>query len=241
ENPENRISPFIWINEKLPLSLKRIPITWPQSNDLAAYSFAEWESACHLENLSKRKPDVAGNTELSGKVTAASFNSSVTLTPGHFYLSLYEDLNGATEACLSLEKLLDEKCGKDSPSLHQFRETLNNVQRLVVEILNVRQENAYLPQDFHPAEYTAESTEEDAELWTSCPIRSRAEAYWRLQEAADYLLKTEPHSPTPYLVKRAVEWGSMSLHDVFQQIIHSEGELQEINRLLRLSNKEAEK
>ena len=69
-------------------------------------------------------------------------------------------------------------------------------------------------------------------------IRSRAEAYWRLSEAADYLLRTEPHSPTPYLVKRAVAWGSMSLFELFQQIIRNEGEMQEINRLLRLANKD---
>ena len=64
---------------------------------------------------------------------------------------------------------------------------------------------------------------------------SRAEAYQRLAEAADYLLRTEPHSPTPYLVRRAVEWGSMSLSDVLQQIVRNDGEMQEINRLLRLA------
>ncbi|MDQ3744790.1 MAG: hypothetical protein M3444_10440, partial [Acidobacteriota bacterium] len=67
------------------------------------------------------------------------------------------------------------------------------------------------------------------------PIRSRAEAYQRLAEAADYLLRTEPHSPTPYLVRRAVEWGSMSLSELLQQIVRNDGEMQEINRLLRLA------
>ncbi|HET9714536.1 MAG TPA: hypothetical protein VFP64_21785, partial [Pyrinomonadaceae bacterium] len=62
-------------------------------------------------------------------------------------------------------------------------------------------------------------------------------AYRRLSEAADYLLRTEPHSPTPYLVKRAVEWGNMSLPELFQQIVRNEGELNEIDRLLRLTGK----
>ena len=84
----------------------------------------------------------------------------------------------------------------------------------------------------------AEGPETRSEIWSTPPIRSRAEAYWRLTEAAEYLLRTEPHSPTPYLVKRAVEWGSMSLFEVFQQIIRNEGEMREINRLLRLTNKE---
>ena len=84
----------------------------------------------------------------------------------------------------------------------------------------------------------AKGPEPGSEIWGAQPIRSRAEAYWRLSEAAAYLLRTEPHSPTPYLVQRAVEWGSMNLFDLFQQIIRNEGEMQEINRLLRLTNKE---
>ena len=69
-------------------------------------------------------------------------------------------------------------------------------------------------------------------------IRSRAEAYRRPEEAADYLLLTEPHSPVPYLIKRAVAWGGMNLQEVLQQIIRNDGEMQELDRLLRLTNRE---
>lgn len=80
---------------------------------------------------------------------------------------------------------------------------------------------------------------DEIELWSGGPIRSRTDAYRRLSEAADYLLRTEPHSPTPYLVKRAVEWGHMSLLEVFQQIVRNEGEMTEIDKLLRLTGKQA--
>ncbi len=82
-----------------------------------------------------------------------------------------------------------------------------------------------------------EDGEEDLGFWSNGPIRSRTEAYRRLSEAADYLLRTEPHSPTPYLVKRAVEWGSMSLPELLEQIVRNEGEMNEIDRLLRLTGK----
>jgi len=64
------------------------------------------------------------------------------------------------------------------------------------------------------------------------PIRSRAEAYRRLSEAADYLLRTEPHSPTPYLVKRAVSWGGMTLTELLQEIVRDNTDLLEIYALL---------
>ena len=51
------------------------------------------------------------------------------------------------------------------------------------------------------------------------PIQSRAEAYKRLGEAADYLIKAEPHSPVPYLVKRAVAWGNMSFGELQMVVI----------------------
>ncbi len=64
------------------------------------------------------------------------------------------------------------------------------------------------------------------------PICSRSEAYRRLAEAADYLLRTEPHSPTPYLVKRAIGWGNMSLTELLMELVNSENDLAGIYNLL---------
>ena len=36
---------------------------------------------------------------------------------------------------------------------------------------------------------------------------SREEAYRQLLLIAEYLARTEPHSPVPYLIRRGVEWG----------------------------------
>jgi predicted component of type VI protein secretion system len=53
----------------------------------------------------------------------------------------------------------------------------------------------------------------------SGPIRSREDAYRQLSEIADYLAKVEPHSPTPYLVRRAVSWGEMSLAELLKELV----------------------
>jgi type VI secretion system protein ImpA len=75
---------------------------------------------------------------------------------------------------------------------------------------------------------------EQKEYPFSGPIRSRAQAYQMLSEAAEYLMKTEPHSPTPYLVRRAVIWGGLSLGELLQQVLRNPGELGEMYRLLGL-------
>jgi type VI secretion system protein ImpA len=240
DDPEQRVGTFVWINEKLSLELKLIPITTPQTNDLLPYSFADWEMACHFEQLAERNQNAPPASDTSGAVSLMRFQASAMMTSTQSYLKLFDDLNNTAEACLALDNLLEEKFGKESPGLQRFKETLGAIQRLVAEILQARPEEPALSDMEQETRLAAAVGDQQAgtEIWGAHPIRSRAEAYWRLSEAADYLLRTEPHSPTPYLVQRAVEWGSMSLFELFQQIIRNEGEMQEINRLLRLTNKE---
>jgi type VI secretion system ImpA family protein len=241
DDSETRVSPVVWVNEKLSTELKRIPITSPQSNDVATYSFADWENACHMDELAKRNPGAKRAAEASIKVTPASFQASVLLSEKSFYVALFDDLNSTMEACLALGHILDERCENNSPSLHQFKETLGTIQHLTAEILRARTDDSFLMEEYQELPVVTGEHEQEPELWSGGPIRSRAEAYQRLSEAADYLLRTEPHSPTPYLVKRAVAWGSMSLFELYRQIVRNEGEMEEINRLLRLATKEGEK
>lgn len=234
-----RVAPIDWVNEKLSLKLKQLPVTAPQSADVLAYSYADWESACDLDHISKKDPKGAAAAEARGRVSLSKFSTSLMLTDAQHLAVLYEDVSDAADAAGQLERLLDVRCGRQAPSLHGFREALFAVRQMTAEVLQARpdaEEYAAPEEDEMP--YAADPDDDENEggrLWVSAPIRSRAEAYRRLAEAADYLLRTEPHSPTPYLVMRAVEWGGMSLQEVLQQIVRNDGEMQEINRLLRLS------
>src|SRR5437016_9860547 len=55
ENTEFRIAPLEWVNEKLTVKLKQVQITSPTTGDARAYSWMDWESACHLENLGHKE------------------------------------------------------------------------------------------------------------------------------------------------------------------------------------------
>lgn len=239
DNLEYRTAPLDWINEKLAIKLKRVALTAPQSGEAAVYSWADWESACQLENVTRRDPKAMQLAEAKGKVSTTKFQSAVMLTPKSFYIGLDYELTQTTEAIAALEALLDERCGKQAPSLYQFKDTLGSIHQLVFDVLRAREhENGSEPE----AHFNGHEEIEDAEqFFSSGPIRSRSEAYRRLSEAADYLERTEPHSPTPYLVKRAITWGSMSLYEVLNQVIRNDNELQELNRLFRFVNEERSK
>lgn len=236
-DPESRVGTLVWINEKLSMQLKVIPITSPQSSDMVAYSFADWEMACYLEQVADRGPNTPSDTD--DQVSVARFQASAILTTTQSFLILFDDLDSTAEACLALEGLVEKEFGTQSTGLQRFKETLGDIQHLVADILHARPgEVAHSDPELESESSAATGHKSGSEIWNSPPIRSRAEAYWRLSEVAEYLLRTEPHSPTPYLIQRAVDWGSMSLTELFQQIIRNEGEMQEINRLLGLTNKE---
>jgi len=232
---EGRIAPFDWIEQKLTLKLKQIPLTAPHEISGESYSHVDWESACHFENLAMKDPRALQEALAKINPTVATFRAAVAATDRTAYIELVEDLSEAIDACALVEQVLDQNCGKEAPGLRQFKECLGAIQELIFMDLQTRE----LEPEADDAEPTpAMATDEgEIELWTSGPIRSRTDAYRRLSEAADYLLRTEPHSPTPYLVKRAVEWGNMSLPELLQQIVRNEGELNEMDRLLRLTGK----
>lgn len=62
--------------------------------------------------------------------------------------------------------------------------------------------------------------------------RNRAEAYATLAALADYISSVEPHSPTPFLIRRAVNWGRMSLPEVIAEIIREEGDVSRLFNVL---------
>src|SRR4029450_9574619 len=48
---EARIATFDWVDQKLTVKLKQIPLTLTDGSGDDSYSYADWESACHFENL----------------------------------------------------------------------------------------------------------------------------------------------------------------------------------------------
>jgi type VI secretion system protein ImpA len=232
---EGRVAPIEWIEQKLTLKLKQLPLTLPNEITNECYSYVDWESACHFENLAMKDPRALQEALAKINPTVATFRNAIATTDRAFYFNLIDELSRAIEGCAAVEQVLDEKCGKDAPGLRQFKEALCAIQQLVAQDLHALPEEIEMMDGEEMA--PVEAGDEDLGFWSNGPIRSRAEAYRRLSEAADYLLRHEPHSPTPYLVQRAVEWGSMSLPELLQQIVRNEGEMNEIDRLLRLTGK----
>ena len=72
-------------------------------------------------------------------------------------------------------------------------------------------------------------------------IRTRAEAYAQLEEIAAFLHQNDPHSPTPYLIWRAVSWGNLHFDELLPELMQDQGELSAIIKLLQLDPRPTKK
>jgi type VI secretion system ImpA family protein len=238
DDPEARGPVFDWINERLTLALAGIKLTRPEAADALPYSWFEWQEALRTENQARRegggqpkKPDprkAGENAEPA--LTRGRVSASVTLTPRRFYEGVSRDLREAIETAYALQALLDERLGRGGPSLVRFTGTLTAIHdwvKLVLEDKPVPEdepepEAAPAPRAPSPENQEAPvkiEVEGEGPVRRTRTISSRDEAYRMLSEVSEYLIRTEPHSPTPFLLQRAVAWGGMSLSDLLVEFL----------------------
>jgi type VI secretion system protein ImpA len=143
--------------------------------------------------------------------------------------------------------LIDEKAGKLAPGLLQFRNEVLSTAQLLETMVAATRGNAPKPNggpepqaetSLVPAPYALPGPDAGAETALTTDfvgrIRSRAEAYSLLEEIAAFLHQTDPHSPTPYLISRAVSWGDMHFDELLPELVRDNGELSDIIKLLRI-------
>lgn len=235
---EFRLSPLEWVAGRIPETVRWIPITAPGGDESRPCTYADLEGARHLERLARTDPQGAQTAEAQGRISTDRFLVSVSLTPTVFYSVLEADARQSLAALDRLASLLNRLLGNDAPSFQRLGDALFALQHFALRVLEERGEESARPAEgaFPPETYEMDlyppAEEEEGAFYGGGPIRSRAEAYRRLAEAADYLLRTEPHSPTPYLVRRAVAWGGMSLGELLQELVQGESDLRAIYTLL---------
>jgi type VI secretion system protein ImpA len=232
---ESRIAPILWIADRLVLPIKKVAITQPSSEDSVPYGWSAWESGLFLAKQTTADP----KAEQRGLVPQPKFMISVSLTPTAWFVTLAKQVNGAAAALAELDALLVERCGVgDAPSLTPLRAPIAAVQQFVGRILEERRGAGELV----PAQTEVSMTQltvvpPEGEPMAppaavSGAITTRAEAYQQLALAADFLLRTEPHSPVPYLIKRAISWGNMSLSELLAELLSKNTDLPAIQALL---------
>lgn len=239
ENLDPRLSPLLWLDGRLANALKRCTVTRPDDGqDSPDLSWTEWEWALHLENLEQADPEAVKAAVAEDKITKDKFQISIGLTPARFYEELEQQLGQVEEARSALVGTLDRLAGKEAPSLRKLRQIVSDMSRFSHRILGERVEEDEILDDGRVDPDEGDTAGEGEKAVRRGAIRSRAEAYRLLSLASEYLMRTEPHSPAPYLVKRAVTWGNMTLIDLYKELLAGGADLKSIYRLLGIREDE---
>ena len=78
----------------------------------------------------------------------------------------------------------------------------------------------------------------EADFTSDYSIKSREQAYQYLSAAADYLSKEDSHSPVPYLIFKAIDWGRLNTTELYQELFVHHGGSLNIFDLVGLEDKE---
>jgi type VI secretion system protein ImpA len=247
-----RVAPLAWMNESLPLTLRLNVALLPWPDRKPPYiSLEDWTKAPLLAPP-KSDDDNQPNPAATPSRDELMLVGATTAAP--LLLQLRESLALAMAEWKALDAMIDERLNKEAPSLSRVNETLGLIDRAITSLLSTRQ-NASAPtapaasekamhtdQPAAPTDTAAEPaiapaapSEDFVDLRLATgPIRSRADAYRQLEGIANFLQSIEPHSPTPYLVRRAVSWGRMPLPELMQEVLREEGDLNRLFTVLGL-------
>jgi type VI secretion system protein ImpA len=145
----------------------------------------------------------------------------------------------AIDQCLAELKLLiavtDGRLGEESPGWTNLRAALQQCREMI------GQELAGMVPDSRPEQAPAGNAAAASPVPTPPQAAvSRARAYAQLKQAAETLEKLEPHSPIPYLVKRAVQLGRLPFPKLMEQLIRDRNVLEEFSREFGLNRSAGE-
>lgn len=233
-----RLAPLEWLNESLSTSVRlHAAILTVDTCKPTEVTLAEWERLTAQEMAMPEHPagDAAQLTRAAIAEAAQQMDAALAATGAAVRQSLAH-LHAITGL---LQRLLEA----ESPSLARLEGTLEAVLRVLAQLDSQPEAGDIMPMPAQAAASLdslaqpdsaapgAATAAADTALW-----RNRREAYATLEALADYLSEVEPHSPTPFLIRRAVRWGRMSLPEVIVEIMQEDGNLGGLLNVLGIRN-----
>ncbi len=238
---EARANSLAWLDRQAAAAFQAVPLTKAPG---ASYSFVQMEDAKKLElpaNAASLSAEAlaALNQEREraaseGRITLETFTKARNATKRAFYEETASLLAECREEFKALDKVMDEKFGRETPGLGELRKSLERVGAWIDK--TVKEKRVEEPD---PTEAGAEAAEGEGAAAgpgaATGPVKTRQDALRRLAEVADYFRRTEPHSPVSYLVQRAITWGQMPLDAWLTDVIKDGALLESIRETLGLN------
>jgi type VI secretion system protein ImpA len=234
---EHRLNMLQWMNEKLSLEIKFLPITAPvEGSEVPAVSLADIEATLHRQRVARREGTTQDIT-----LNDAPFARSLQLTSPEFITQTWNELQQAIEVVDLLGAALDRYYGPTNSGLLRIRSVLHDMAVAISSAIpqtkpDLREETATVfetDNDTMPDRRELSASVHFDVFDDNSNIRTREQAYETLAQIANFLARLEPHSPVPYLLHRAIAWGGMSLKELLPELLQDQAALKDVGHLLR--------
>jgi type VI secretion system protein ImpA len=225
-----RGGPLLWLNDvtrgsRFPYTITTIPLV-----DVRGDRFG------HLDWRGPRRTEL--DTVLKSLTPQASEAVQKQI------INANDDLAAAQAELQKLAKVVDERMPELGINLISGSGTLGTALADVAESVTELMDRFGLSK---PAASggDGQSNSEEAEAGTGGTVgipksvgATRTELYRQLDIIADALQKLEPHSPIPFLIKRAVKLGGLPFPQLMRAMIQESGALDQLDRLLGIQQAE---
>jgi len=165
-------------------------------------NYAKWQYQQALEN--------------KDNMTLNTINNAVRQTPPLFYRRLTQEMDATIQQYGQLCSTLQSQCpGMDIPTSN-IKNALDDFNRHLVMLL--KENNINLTDK----QADSNSKTNTSVTHTYKQVDSRQQALDQLLMIAHFFSSSEPHSPIPFLLRRAVKWGNLPLPELLNELVDDE-------------------
>jgi type VI secretion system ImpA family protein len=216
---ESRANVVRWVDEKLLPTVSLAPLA---AHGERSASWTHWELAHHYERIRAAKgelPEEAGSAP-----GLDDLHALLAVVPADALRSRFGELAAARAAIACFEESLGQRFTSEPPALARLDALLARAQAPLHGELARRGEplsgRSVQPNDsLEDGSAEADVGEAQAQAQaTGAPVTDRDHAYHMLGQIADFLAGIEPHSPVPYLLRRAVVWGGLNTAELYREL-----------------------
>ncbi len=236
---DERAARLSWLKSTLTDIAGGLPITQGQF-----YGVLRYDESRHVENLALQNPNAMQTALNEGKINAEIFQRSVALSDTEHLRTKATQIVASLQACQRLQACTDRLFGHEAPSFASLADMLSRACQLAEKLLKdrgVEVHPAVVPDvaptaTTAPDEQTGESMNTPVQPAAPAPMRTtpltRDEAFTMLAGIARFFKQSEPQSPVPYLIERAIKWGNMPLEGWLSDVIKDSNVVDNIRDVL---------
>lgn len=218
---ETRLAPLAALNGvggegTLIQPLRKVAVT-AQSGDEGPFAAYHHDSAWSLSQVGD--PEARARREQAGEVTMQRFTAAVNASGGVFYISLLEDIDASLAEVDALGRVLDERAGRDAPSLSEIKSVLSTVRDMVESVSRELVARARAVATITPGDTMNGSGNGNGLAISNGVVLGREEALRTLARVADYFRQHEPHSPISTSLDEIVRRAHMPFPQLLAELL----------------------